>query len=131
MCFPAEVASIQLPQDHTDIRKVSRSVKNDYRGPVNPVRTFRDMEPIQGAAARMLAASGVLDAKKLELGMASRTMAALPAGLLFVETAKLGATGNLATVNEYILRRLSTLPLGGVGGLKQRTGLMEHRYDVA
>lgn len=131
MCFPAEVALIQLPQDHTDIRKLARNIKNEYRGPVSANRTFRDMEPIQHAAARMLAASGVFDSRQLELGNVSRTNNALPDDLLRAQALEPASSSSAAAVSNYVLHKLSTLPLSGVGGLKQRTGLMEHRYDVA
>lgn len=129
MCFPAEVASIELPQAHTEIRKVARTIKNDYRGPVNTLRTFRDMEPIQHAAVRLLAASGVFDSRQLELGTVVRTETAIPDALLQAQTSE-QATDPTAAVKSYVLHRLSGLHLSGPGGLKQRTGLMEHRYDV-
>lgn len=131
MCFPAELASIQLPQEHTEIRRVARAIKNEYRGPVSAARTFRDMEPIQHAAARLLAASGVFDPRQLESGTVSRTGSALPDGLLRAQDSEPASSGLAATASQYVLHRLSSLPLSGPGGLKHRTGLMEHRYDVA
>lgn len=131
MCFPGEVALIQLPQEHTEIRKVARAIKNEYRGPVSAHRTFRDMEPIQHAAARLLAASGVFDSRQLELGTVSRTNNALPDDLLQAQALEPASSGPVAAVSNYVLRKLSSLPLLGPGGLKRRTGLMEHRYDVA
>jgi hypothetical protein len=131
MCFPAEVALIQLPQDHTEIRRIARAIKNEYRGPVSSHRTFRDMEPIQHAAARLLAASGVFDSRQLELGNVSRTSTPLPDDLLQAQALEPVSSGPATAVSNYVLHKLSVLPLSGVGGLKQRTGLMEHRYDVA
>ena len=131
MCFPAEVALIELPQEHTEIRKVARTIKNEYRGPVSAHRTFRDMEPIQHAAARLLAASGVFDSRQLELGTVSRTNNALPDDLLQAQALESASSSPAAAVSNYVLHRLSSLHLSGPGGLKQRTGLMEHRYDVA
>jgi hypothetical protein len=131
MCFPAEVALIQLPQEHMEIRKVAKTIKNEYRGPVSAHRTFREMEPIQHAAARLLAASGVFDSRQLELGTVSRTKSALPDVLLQAAALEPATAGPAAAVSSYVLYKLSSLPLSGPGGLKQRTGLMEHRYDVA
>lgn len=131
ICFPAEVALIQLPQEHTEIRKVAKTIKNEYRGPVSAHRTFRDMEPIQHAAARLLAASGVFESRQLELGTVFRTSNALPDDLLQVQALEPASSGTAAAVSNYVLHKLSSLPLSGPGGLKQRTGLMEHRYDVA
>lgn len=130
LCFPAEVATIQLPTDHAEIRKTARAAKNEYRGPVSAHRTFRDMEPIQHAAARMLAASGVFDSRQLELGIVSRTNKVLPADLLTFQALEPDTYSPTAALSNYVLHKLSSLPLAGVGGLKQRTGLMEHRYDA-
>ena len=114
LCFPAEVALIQLPQDHTEIRKLARNIRNEYRGPVSANRTFRDMEPIQHAAARMLTASGVLDSRQLELGTVARTNIALPEKLLQAQA--LEPASPTAAVSNYVLHKLSSLPLSGVGG---------------
>ena len=40
------------------------------------------------------------------------------------------ALANLSIVEKYIISRMIEMPLQGVGGLKQRTGLMEYRYDA-
>jgi hypothetical protein len=119
------VAGIELPSTHKEIRPTAREAKNKFRGPVSSLRTFRDLEAIQRAAARLLAASKVFDTEKLEAGMVERTR--------WVPPANLAAAGRLASASPeltaYILTQLSTLPLGGSGGLKQRTGLMEYKYD--
>jgi thiamine monophosphate synthase len=128
LCFPAEVAAVQLPQDHIELKKVARAVKNDYRGPVSTHRTFRDLESIQFSAARLLAASKIFDSEQLELGTTLRTNLKLPealqANISSIRTSK-------STIIEYILTKMGDIPLTGLGGLKQRTGLMEYRYDAA
>ena len=126
LCFPAEVAKIELPQSHGKFRSIARNANNKFRGPVSPLRTFRDLEAIQLAATRLLVASKVFDFEKLETGIVTRTSWLTPPSLK-------AAANPVATVSpeltEYILTQLSKLPLGGLGGLKQRTGLMEYRYD--
>lgn len=127
LCFPAEVAVVQLPQEHIELKKLARAAKNDYRGPVSTQRTFRDLESIQFSAARLLAASKIFDCEQLELGTTLRTNLKLPEAL----QANISAirTSN-DTVVEYVLTKMGEIPLAGVGGLKQRTGLMEYRYDA-
>lgn len=131
LCFPAEVANIQLPVDHTKIRKIARTIKNDYRGPLNSVRTFTEMETIQMAATRMLAASGLFNPSKLEVGIVLRTSMPVPDRLLALQHAATMSSSSESAVRDYILNALSRIPLGGRDGLKQRTGLMEYRYDAA
>jgi len=127
LCFPAEVAEIELPSTHREIRPTARGAKNKFRGPVSSLRTFRDLEAIQRAAARLLAASNVFDTDKLEVGMVERTDWIPPENLVATEQQLLASASPELTT--YILTQLGSLPLGGSGGLKQRTGLMEYRYD--
>ena len=129
-CFPAEVALIQLPRKDNGIKKIAQGAKNQYHGPVSSARTFRDMEPIQHAAVRMFAASGVFDSNQLELGTISRTEVKLPVDILNAQALDSVDANPLVAISNYILYNLSQLPLSGPGGMKQRTGLMEYRYDV-
>jgi len=128
LCFPAEVSGVQLPREHIEMKKTARGLKNDYRGPVSTARTFREMEPVQIASARLLAASRFLDADMLKSGIVKRMDSVVPPALQeMVDRQR--ETANVVT--EYILTKMSAIPLTGVNGLKQRTGLMEYRYDVA
>lgn len=128
ICFPAEIASVQLPQEHVEIKKVARVSANPYRGPVSGHRAFRELEPIQSAAARMLALTGVFSPTELENGRIVRTGQQLPEELGRSVT---HASSGGSAIEEYILAKMAGIPLQGVGGLKQRTGLMEYRYDPA
>jgi len=128
LCFPAEVANVQLPQEHGDVRKLAREARNPYRGPISASRTFRDLEPIQSAAARLLALTGVFSISELEQGRVVRTGQALPDDLQRVSASEVAFSTPL---DMYVLSRMADIPLAGVGGLKQRTGLMEYRYDAA
>jgi hypothetical protein len=126
LSFPGEIASVQLPHEHIEIKKVARAARNQYRGPISAFRTFREMEPIHLAAARMLAAWRVIDAERLQLGLVLRTETQIPTRL--VEYVWRFLTEGPLT--EYVLTGMSAIRLSGVGGLKQRTALMEHRYDT-
>ena len=126
-CFPAEVALVQLPQEHVEIKKVARALKNPYRGPISAHRVFHEMEPIQSTAVRLLALSGVFSLTDLEEnGRAVRTGQNLPDGLKEKISSSLTL---LDDVQKYVVMNMPSIPLLGMGGLKQRTGLMEYRYD--
>lgn len=126
LCFPAEIAKIELPRDLQKIRAVAIVATNKFRGPVSSLRTFHDLEQIQNSATRLLAASDVFDSKKLEEGIISRTSRALPTE--FSKTTS-DPSNQASTLIDFVLTQLSALPLQGNGGLKQRSGLMEYRYD--
>ena len=126
LCFPSEIANIELPNDLQMIRPIAKKAANKFRGPVSALRTFHDIEHIQNSATRLLAASDVFDTKKLEEGIISRTSRALPKEFSRTASDSSNPTGTLI---DFVLTQLSTLPLQGNGGLKQRSRLMEYRYD--
>lgn len=128
LCFPAEVASVQVPQSFIEIKRAARAIKNPYRGPVSSLRTFREMEAIQSVAARLIASAGLFDAESLETGWIRRTDQEPPPEL--ANSLRMYLNG-LEDVQKYIASSMVDIPLLGVGGLKQRTGLLEYRYDVA
>lgn len=127
LCFPAEVVAVQLPKEHSEMRKLARAVRNPYRGPVNLARAFRDLEPIQSAAARLLGLTGIFSITDLENGRVVRTGHEVPEDLKRLSDASSAFSSPL---DRYIVSTMSEIPLGGVDGLKHRTGLMEYRYDV-
>jgi len=128
LCFPGEIRNVRLPQSQSETRKVAKNLVNEYHGPVNVRHTFRDMQHLQYAAFRSLAASGLFDAKEFELGLVSRTDASIPDEL----SRTISATRERDKVAiRCVVDVLGVMPLNGVDGLKARTGLMEHRYDAA
>jgi hypothetical protein len=128
LCFPAELSKIRLPRDHSDARRMALQLKNDYHGPVSVKQVFRDMEHIQLAAFRSLAASEIFDQKSFEMGLVERTDKTLKDELKKkIDT----AVERDKVVVEYLVKRLGAIPLYGSNGLKDRSGLMEYRYDIA
>jgi hypothetical protein len=127
-CFPAELASVSLPAGHSAARALAKEARNPYHGPVSVARSFRDMESLQIAATRFLAASQIFKHEKYEVGMIERTEIPLPDNLL---AAVLSAEVANDALHRYVLTSFGDIPLLGNNGLKRRTGLMEHRYDPA
>jgi hypothetical protein len=126
LAFPSEVMSIKLPRDQVYIRKSAQLLQNVYHGPVNAKQAFRDMEHIQNAVIRSLGASNLLDQSALNEGMVLRTNKGLPTEFISAFES-FSIKENL--VVKFILEKLVNLPLNGMDGLKDRTGLMEYRYD--
>ena len=126
LAFPSEVMNIKLPRDQTYIRKYAQKLQNIYHGPVNAKQAFRDMEHIQNAVIRSLGAANHLDQLALNEGVVLRTKKQLPDGLV-------NAFENFNikenSINKFLLEKLVDVPLNGIDGLKDRTGLMEYRYD--
>lgn len=126
-CFPAEIQRIRLPRGHSEARQLAQASANQYHGPVSLHQAFCDMEHIQLAAFRTLAASQFIKSDEFESGLVRRTSTEIPEEL----SIKLaGASEENKTIVDFLVNKLGKLDLLGTNGLKHRTGLMEHRYDV-
>lgn len=83
---------------------------------------------MQDAALRCLAAAELIEVDALQGGEIRRTEheipAALSAGIYEYLQESEAAT-------DLILAKLASIPLLGADGLKDRTSLMDFRYDVA
>ncbi|WP_221179247.1 ABC-three component system middle component 5 [Pseudomonas frederiksbergensis] len=117
-----------MPKTHSSGRQLAKLLANVYRDPINPSATFRELRYIQEAALKCMVASGFVEAKSYEAGLVVRTKLSLPDSMLEAISAYLEKNLELS---EFVLAELATIPLKGLDGLKDRTGLMEYRYDVA
>ena len=128
LCFPGEIRNVRLPQQQNEARREAKSLVNEYHGPVNMHHAFRDMQHLQHAAFRSLAASGLFDPNEFERGVVSRTSANIPDELSGTISA---ARARDKVAIRCVIDMLGSMSLNGIDGLKDRTGLMEHRYDAA
>lgn len=128
LCFPAEIQKVRLPREHSDARRMAQGMANQYHGPVSMHQAFRDMEHIQLAAFRTLVASRLIAPNDFETGLVRRTKIEVPEEL---HTTLAQASAANRVLVDYLVNSLGQIQLLGVDGLKHRTGLMEHRYDVA
>jgi hypothetical protein len=124
--FPAEVRNVRLEKDQLKIKKYAKLLVNRYRGPVNSLQLFRELEHIQAAAVGALAAANLIDKEKLREGVVKRTKIELTGELS--EKIKIFFS-SLAEIEKFTLHELSAIPLNGIDGLKHRSALMEYRYD--
>ncbi len=127
LTFPAEVRNIRLPREHMGAKKIAERLANEYHGPVNAKKTFQDMEHIHVASVRALAASNLLDKKRLDAGFAERTATPIPEAFLNLLNQ---ARQREAEITKFIISGLGGMPTQGIDGLKDRTKLLEYRYDV-
>lgn len=128
LVFPTAIKNIRLPQRISHGKQIAKSESNDYRNPLNNKLTFRDMEEIQLAALRSIAASGIIDRDAFKAGLITRnTSKEIPTKLLEEILEFINKSRN---VFHFIVDELATIPLQGIDGLKHRTALLEHRYDT-
>lgn len=126
LVFPGEVAQIRLPRGHSEAKPLARAAANPYRRPLNGRSVFHQMEQLQLTAMQALAAAGLIDREQFAAGFLVRTKSPLPEHVISRSRENLSGPSH---ISSYIIDRLSGVRLNGVDGLKDRTGLMEYRYD--
>lgn len=121
--FPHLIPQIRFPRDRFKWKREFLGLGNPYWFSGEPRLVFMQMEPLQETALNLLFAQGLADPSlfpdyvKLEIDSFRRL--ALP------ESRSMSSK-----LLSFLVTVLGAIPLQGEGGLKDRTGLMEHRYDA-
>ena len=127
LLFPHRAASIRLMQADTHLRSLAKQAEAGagYSSLPSDPALFARMEPCQIAAAQTMATQGAIVEEALAQGMIEFATLDLPEELRqrVIDANASDAWG------IKIVSALKTYPLLGGGGLKDRTGLIEHRYD--
>lgn len=126
LCFPSIVASFKLPKELSGLRALAKKAHNPYRDAISANRLFLSLRPTHEGALACLAAAGFLSQSDLVAGKATRTATSIPRELS-------NRCAALMHSEELFFRdmanQLLNIPLQGPNGLKDRSGLMEFRYD--
>ena len=126
LCFPSAVESFTLPNTLSHIKPISRSKSNPYRGDFGFKGLFNNLKNTQEGALSCLAGASFISKEKLKEGIVERTIISLPVEL---ELQRIKLIEREDFFFNVILESISLIPLLGPGGLKDRSGLMEFRYD--
>ena len=122
MLYPVQLNHVKVKQEEKEIREARKLLKlketsYDYKGDVR--KLFEWIKPFQVSALGCLVSCGILDKEQFENGLVST----------FVEKA-----GDISVHDGNILRFISFLfsgmSLTGVYGMKDRTRLLESKYDA-
>jgi hypothetical protein len=127
LAFPGAAASLRFPSVITSDRRVFQNLKNIYRDPVNSRRTFTEMRQVQLAALACLAAAGIINGDLLQSGIVERTDNPLPNA---IEAAVNSYVEREAQVLHVLADHIANIPTAGPQGLKDRSELLEYRYDA-
>lgn len=128
MLFPFCIQNMSLMSSDTGWRKISKSYSwmSPYGGLPNEISVFSRMEVFQEVAANTLVLKNILSAKEWEDKIIKFRDVDLPGNL---EERASEANSSMADVMEILIQIKERYPLMGKGGLKDRSGLMEFRYD--
>lgn len=129
LLFPFRLSAIRLKTQHRKFRAVADTYNETrpYGDQPPDTELFARMKPMQTAALETLAAKGLVNANVLKDGMVIRGEQTLPPAL--AERIR-NANSDQQDLMQAILALSSEYPLLGKDGLKDRTGLLEHRYDA-
>lgn len=129
LLFPFRLQSMKFFDDDKGWRKVSKAYleKAPYGAMPDDAAVFSRMEPFQRTAASSLVMSGYLTPDAWDRNEVQFTEEAIPDVLRF-RCAELNT--RMQDVVEILCQIRARYPLGGRDGLKDRTGLLEYRYDA-
>ncbi|WP_336622657.1 ABC-three component system middle component 5 [Cellulophaga sp. 2_MG-2023] len=123
LTFPNEARRITFPRDLSELKKIFKNKPdNPYEDLIDPKRIAERMKTYQLSALRYLASYGLIDSALLSKNIIKRTDKPLPSEL----QEKLAETN---TEKENIIKLVKGFNFLALRGLKERTGLLEFRYD--
>lgn len=125
--YPTELLDIKKPVGFKKYEKFLKPEKNKYDRINNPKRIFYKMNSIQFQAMKILVAYGYLDSESFENGMVKVTEKSLGEEFQKMVEKSVELNTNLITL---LAGPIADIDLYGHLGLKQRTGLIEFRYDT-
>ncbi len=127
LCFPSIVGSFKLPKELSNLKSLAKRAENPYRDAMGANRLFLSLRPTHDGALACLAAAGFIAQKDLSAGKATRTATSLPTEL---NERRIALMERESQFFESFSSNLLGIPLLGPNGLKDRSGLMEFRYDA-
>lgn len=128
LLFPFRLQAMKLFASDTGWRKVSRAYEDraPYGAMPEDSTIFARMEPFQRAAATSLVHSGHLASEAWDNNGVQFTSKMLPPA---VAERCLAVNAQMTDIIDILCQIKARYPLGGRDGLKDRTGLLEYRYD--
>lgn len=131
LLFPSKIHSIRLKQNESDIRQLKKRFIKDSKNPYEVItenrKVFEKLKPYQLAALNCIASYGIIDKSLLN----QHRISIVNKNILkeFVEKYD-ELSDNEKNVISLMTSHFNQISLFGVDGLKNRTKLMESRYDA-
>ncbi|MEE9131644.1 MAG: ABC-three component system middle component 5 [Phycisphaerales bacterium] len=128
LLFPAEIETTMImPAQWRSWKSRFRAFRNKYFGSVSPQSVFMQMSGPQVEGLRLLVSRRLIDPEEFQSDIVALIAETLPPSLAASIESRNSEETELV---EFLVSKLATLELRGLGGLKQRTGLVEYRYDA-
>ncbi|WP_131800278.1 ABC-three component system middle component 5 [Methylobacterium indicum] len=130
LAFPFRLDGIKVKSDHRRFKRVGKIYEKTkpYGDMPEDKIAFERMRPIQTTAFQHLSVCDIIDGRHLDEGWIVPTGVEIPK-ILADRVAD--ANRNDSELMTFLGLMALEYSLSGTGGLKERTRLMEHRYDAA
>jgi len=131
LLFPNRIHNIRLKQTESDIRKIRKEFIKDSKNPYEKIpedrKIFEKIKPYQLAALNCIASYGIIDKSLLN----QQRIAIVNKEILsqFVNNFE-ELSAKEKNIISLMTSHFNQIPLFGSDGLKNRTNLMESRYDA-
>lgn len=123
LTFPNEARKIKFPLDLLALKKIFKNKPdNPYEDLIDPKRIVERMRPYQISALRYLASYGLIDNNLFLKNIIKRTDKELPKELF-------SKIEEISIEKENIIKLVQGFSDLALWGIKERTGLLEFRYD--
>ena len=126
LAFPSELMDIRSFRGFKKYEKFIKAEKNKYERVIDRKRLFFKMEQIQLSAIKALISYGIFDAEEFKKGNVKKIYSELSESLAKRIHLANDENPNLITL---ITGPLASMNLFGHLGLKERTNLIEFKYD--
>lgn len=123
--FPHLLGTARLPRALTSAKQRYGKLDARYSRVPAPRVFIQQLAGLHELVARSLIGKGLIAADAFEKNILQRTGTALPGSL----TEAFDQADDKLLV-ELLATQVAAIPLNGPHGLKDRTGLLEHRYDA-
>lgn len=129
LLFPASLQNLRFRPEHRRLKKQAAATKRapPYGPRPDDLVLFERMRPFQDAALDTLAMRGFFSNEALNEGWVTPEDKPVPPELIDRVGATNATEADLLTALRTIAKDYQ---LEGLNGLKDRTGLLEHRYDA-
>lgn len=123
LTFPNEARQITFPRELFELKKIFKNkVDNPYEDLIDPRRIAERMQQYQISALKYLASFRLIDSKLFSKNIVKRTDKEIPSELKT-------KIEDISNEKQNIIKLVKGFNFLALRGLKERTGLLEFRYD--
>ena len=127
LVYPYQMINFRFPKEFRSMRVAVKETENPYRHAAGSHSAFERMRPIFFASLSGLVAADLIDGTELKHGVIKLNTTEIPTDLA---EAVNRFQVRQSPVGKFVLSDLINMPTNGDEGLKHRSGLIEHKYDI-